>query len=288
MATDIFGNETEALGLALDNNSIQTWSDDKRKDFTQVFDKRVKVSVFLLKSVAQLIHQHACNLNLASRKDLNDISINHDRYQQTVGDRPVDDLNKIARDKADEVIKSMPAVSKAMEIIDPEAAKDMKTLEGLSAKGTKFLDELSDISEPLVMGELDQDMTIGAFRKMIKDRESKRDELLKKLNDIGEESSLLEKKIAKKLYHGIPGFSDAIIDVIKQHIDKANAMETFGRRVSEKVMFGDSQAALELLKSFENDEVEVSANIKAKFDEALDKLKLSVKKLPKKTAKKSK
>ena len=83
MATDIFGNETEALGLALDNNSIQTWSDDKRKDFTQVFDKRVKVSVFLLKSVAQLIHQHACNLNLASRKDLNDISINHDRYQQT-------------------------------------------------------------------------------------------------------------------------------------------------------------------------------------------------------------
>jgi hypothetical protein len=51
-------------------------------------------------------------------------------------------------------------------------------------------------------------------------------------------------------------------------------------------MFGDSKAALELLKGFEKDELDISDSIKSEFAGALEKLNVAAKKLKTKKAKK--
>jgi hypothetical protein len=47
-----------------------------------------------------------------------------------------------------------------------------------------------------------------------------------------------------------------------------------GRRVSEHVKFGNSQAAVELLRTFEKDEVTISEDVAARFRTALEQLKV--------------
>lgn len=75
----------------------------------------------------------------------------------------------------------------------------------------------------------------------------------------------------------MPGLAEAVVDVIQQHLDRSKALDAMSRRVEEQVRFGDSDAALELLRHFEADESRISDNVKASFDDALKKLKLSVK-----------
>jgi hypothetical protein len=63
--------------------------------------------------------------------------------------------------------------------------------------------------------------------------------------------------------------------LILDHFEKANAFSNMSRRVCEKVQFGDSEAALELLQTFEKDEVTIREDVRVQFDRALSTLKLA-------------
>jgi hypothetical protein len=89
---------------------------------------------------------------------------------------------------------------------------------------------------------------------------------------MGQTGIELDNQINKALYLGLPGLSDAVIKVVADHLERAVAFDQTTRRVTEKVLFGDSEAAMELLKGFERDEVTVSDNIKAEFSAAMLKL----------------
>jgi hypothetical protein len=69
--------------------------------------------------------------------------------------------------------------------------------------------------------------------------------------------------------------TEAVEEVIQLHLDKATMFEQTVRRVEERVMFGDSEAAMSIMTSFEKDELEVDDNIKNVFTEALKKLNVT-------------
>ena len=116
-------------------------------------------------------------------------------------------------------------------------------------------------------------MTIKALRKMVSDREDKRVAILAEMEKLGKEGQELEDIVARRLYKGLPGLSDAIVDVVQQNLDRAIVLDTTARRVEEKVLFGDSEAALGILQVFERDEATVGDAVKAKFSAAMEALK---------------
>ena len=136
-------------------------------------------------------------------------------------------------------------------------------------------DQIEKVTEPIVMSDMPQDMTIGAFRAIVRDREKERRRLITEMNECGKEGQELERQISKALYSGLPGLSDAVVDVILSHRERAAALDTFGRRAVEQIKFGDSEAAMSLLKHFEQDEITVSDTVRSKFTEALAQLKLA-------------
>ena len=131
---------------------------------------------------------------------------------------------------------------------------------------------LEEMAGSYSLADVDQKMTIGEFRKGVRDRDRKRAALSRQMNDMGQTGIELDNQINKALYLGLPGLSDAVIKVVADHLERAVAFDQTTRRVTEKVLFGDSEAAMELLKGFERDEVTVSDNIKAEFSAAMLKL----------------
>jgi hypothetical protein len=125
-------------------------------------------------------------------------------------------------------------------------------------------------------------MTIGEFLANVKTRENERQRLIRRMNDIADEGRRLEAEISKTLFAGLPGLSEAVIDVIRNHVEQAIAFDATCRRVEEQVKFGNSAAAVELLRHFEKDELKVSEDVKARFDAALEALKVTSKSKAKK------
>ena len=111
---------------------------------------------------------------------------------------------------------------------------------------------------------------------MVKNTEKKRTGLITKINELTEEGLELDSDINKALYSGLPGLSDAVLAAICSMMERAKALSQMGRRVGEQVMFGNSEAALELLRRFESDEVKLSDDVKMELGQAMDKLKLAV------------
>jgi hypothetical protein len=101
---------------------------------------------------------------------------------------------------------------------------------------------------------------------------------MQQMNELGEDGAKLEDAINKTLYAGLPGLSEAVIQVIQDSIDRYRNFDTMSRRVEEQVRFGDNEAAMNILSNFEKDEVTVSDKVKAEFSEAMNKLKAAVKK----------
>jgi hypothetical protein len=196
-----------------------------------------------------------------------------------IGGRSQEELNGIVKENGEQIIRQLPNLTEAVRVINPDIAKLIVRRDSLLEEGKKLLEATKEVSGQIDMADIDQEMTIANFRTAIKEREKKRLALLNEMDEIGREGNTLSDKINKFLYEGLPGLSEAVIKVITDFMDRSTALEGFSRRVSEQVMFGDSDTALELLKSFEKDEVNVSVEIKAQFEEALSKLKLVGKKL---------
>jgi hypothetical protein len=293
----------------LSDTAITTWSDEKKKDFVQTFAERAKAARYILEKTSAIVLEKATNRQYISTKHINSYtkdqvwhrdniahtlnsSISKELYDPpknpdgrhyygsptTVGGRSIEQLNAIARERAEQILHELPQLKKAVAIIAPDVAKMMERRDAIVEKGNKLTEQLEELAEPLKMSELDQKMTIGQFRALGKDRNKKRKKLVDELNELGEEGSELEDAINKKLYRGLPGLSDAVIKVAVAHKEKSLALDEMNRRVSEKVQFGDSDAALELLRHFEQDEVKINDAIRAEFKEAMVKLQLAGKK----------
>jgi len=293
-------NPDTMLTTVAASGEIQCWNDQKKSEFVSSFQSRVRVARFLLERTANLVMQTALRRQFIGQQHMNkvygDSAQRHGQYVghhlqdeipeprhgaykiDSVGGREISDLDKVVHQRADEILKGLPSLAKAVQIIDPETAAMIVKVEKLKAAGQKLKTEVDEVTEPIIMAEMDQKMTIGEFRDLVKSRDKKRRDLLEKMHELGKEGSQLEEVIYKKLYKGLPGLAEAVVSVVQTHLDRSTALDTMSRRVEEQVKFGDSETALELLRHFEKDEVEVSGKVHTQFHDVLEKLKLSVKK----------
>lgn len=285
----------QALIKRVETESMDKWSDERRKEFCQTFEDRAMAASYILAITAHKIWEtaierhfvsdkHSVDLVVKSRNGLiylpNQFFDKTSNYScRTAGSRSVDELKKLAEERAELILAELPPLKDAVRIIDPVTAKRLDKRDALLKQVKLLKVKFEQASEAIKMVDLDQSMTIGEFRKMCKDREKLRKRLADEMNEIGKEGTELAQQINKALYAGLPGLSDAVVKVVNEHIERATGLGAMTRRVTERVMFGDSKAALEILKGFEKDEVEVSANIKAEFAEALGKLKIAGHKL---------
>lgn len=276
-------------------DGMQRWSDEKRADFCAVFDKRSKVSAYILAHTAEELLESAQRRQFVGTKakaklDKKYESVRgwgwaHDRDSQgqydyrnvTIGGRSKTELDSIAESRAEEIFKNLPSLRSAVQLIRPEVATKIDKVEELKARVRELDEELEspELNEEIRLSQVDQGMTIAAFREMVKDRVARRKKLVAKLNDLTTEATELEDWIAKELFGGIPELSTAILDVAERHFERALGMLSTSRRVEERVKFGDSDSAVQMVKQFETDEQTISPTIKNEFEAALERLKLS-------------
>jgi len=269
---------------------IHLWKDEKRKDFVGLFVQRVDAAMYILRLTAcEIAHTAKDRLFIGEIPIKVDAVSDYDhrvgyrtwKNPGSIGGRTLDELGTIASERAEAIINELPPIKKALEILDKDILDKMTRKENILAKLKSLRTKIEEYSQPICMADLDQKMTIGEFRKLVKDTTKERQRLFREMDELAEEGNGLNYEIHKKLYKGIPGLREAIESVINQHIDRATALGETSRRMEEQILYGDSDAALEILKAFEKDEVAVPDNIKAEFSKALESLKVYKKKLGK-------
>jgi hypothetical protein len=301
----------------LQNAQISTWSEEKKKDFVETFEQRSKAARYILERTAELILRRARDRHYISDKhvtpypqigardgfgwdrscfvspNLFDTRAVPNGYNNgstiqrtgTVGGREIPQLDKIAEERAKLILDELPQLRDAVKIIDPDTAEKMDTRDKLLKQGQQIADQLTEeFSEPISAKDYakkNPKATVTEFLDFLKSWDKKRKSLLAKLEEIGTEGSEIADEINKQLYKGLPGLSDAVVKVAKEHLDRSLALDEMQRRVGEKVKFGDSEAALELLKHFESDEVSISEDVRSQFRAAMAKLQLAGKKASK-------
>jgi hypothetical protein len=294
MSDQLLDSNTTALITASDAKTMALWADDKKRDFIGTFEKRVEVATFIVYQTAAELTNAALERRFISRKHLNSIKTtsptnkSHRGYYyqgDLIGGRSYDELFKIAKERAADIIKKLPALKDAVKIIDAETFKLIEEHKELKDKLTAKNEKLMELSEPVVMADLDQSMTLKEFQAYVKKLHADKAKLQSEIYADGRELQERDITISKRLYAGLPGISEAIISVINEHYERITGLEATCRRVAERVSFGDSPEALSLLEHFEKDELTISDKIQAEFDTALAKLNLS-KKTKKLTAKK--
>jgi hypothetical protein len=275
--------------------TMQLWTDEKKGDFVKLFHDRVAAAKYILFATAKEIANAGLNRRFISQRKIQDAYNGNweaswdfgefprakyiDGHYTTVdriGGRTRDDLDTIADERAKKVIKEMPMMKDAVKVIAPDVAAKIEKRDKLQEEGQKLFDALEEYQGTLYMGDY-PNMKICDFMDMLKERTKARKKIVDKLEEIGDEGLELDSAIDKALFRGLPGLDDAIKELVKDHIERAKALDQFDRRVEEKIKFGDSQAAVDILQQFEKDEQAVSDKIKGSFQGALDKLKLLAK-----------
>lgn len=293
MDTETAANQVQTLLLVntAETQGMEKWSEDKRREFSTLFNDRSEAARFIFMKTAQIMWDRALerrfvsefhtskldvNFDYASfRRETNDGNYRRFEIPAFIGGRSVSDLDKIAEERAENILAELPPLKTAVRVISKETAVKIDRRDQLVAKLRELKAKLEEMAGSISLADVDQKMTIGDFRRSVKDREKKRRSLVQRMNEMGLEGNELDRQINTALYKGLPGLSDAVVKVVKDHIERASAIDTTARRVTEKVLFGDSSAALELLKGFERDEVTVSDNIRSEFAAAMLKLGVS-------------
>lgn len=275
-------------------DSMTTWSDERRKDFVRLFRERSEAAKYILNATAEVICERMLSRKLMNLKHVGKAlgrSINardswyrfqyigSDNMHGSIGGRPAAELIEIARDRATTVMKGLPPLQKIISIISPELGKKIEQKDKLFEKMVTLLHELDALNKPIVLSEF-KDEKVSVVLANVKEREKKQKNLIEKINEIAKEGRELEIEVGKELHPGIPELTDSIIKVVQEHVERAIAMDQYGRRIHETVMFGDSALAQDLLNSFEKDEREVREDIRNEFANALERMKLLAKKAP--------
>ena len=283
------GSEIELIKKA-EADEITLWSEDKKKEFADTFKARATAARYILyKTAARILEnaarKHFIGANYANEvklpsgyyayNDMYDAGHSYHSSNRKVGGRSDSDLNEIAKERADLILAELPPVRKAVMVMHPLTAKQMEEKDVILKKLKKLKAEVEELAGPIKMATVDQKMTVGDFRKFVKSRHRQRQRIFEKMDELGAEGNVLEDSINRALFKGLPGLREAVISVAQQHAERAAALDTMTRRVQERIIFGDSEAAMEMLKGFEKDEVTVSSAIKEEFRSAMEKLKLA-------------
>lgn len=302
---------TTMLATLHADHGLQTWSDDKKRDFARTFDSRVLEARYILTATAEKVQDIAERRKFISARHIKQIdrSLPFQRHVATPNmRRPSDwqtdeastaqremlarcrtiaELDQIAEQRAASIIKALPPLNKAVQLIDKDTAAMIVQRDKLQAEAQTLADELDETPTRIAMSEVDQTMTVAAFRQMITDAKSVRDAKIKRLRELAEKGVELEQAISKALFAGLPGLSDAVTETIVAHFERAMALVEIGRRVTEQVLFGDSAAAMKILSTFEHDEVKVNDEMTTKVANAMAKLRAQALSEGKKTSKRS-
>jgi len=290
--------QDQALVATIAGSDLTLWSEERQNQFVDTFKDRSCAARYILAKTAEVIFETAEHRKFVSgrhkmkafgtfsRVHPSDFFSEKERKEyaghywnaNTVGGRAIKELDQIAEERAEEVLKNLPALKDAVQIIDPETAKKITRLEVLKKRGQEIAEELTEITQPIVFEDLPDTMTIGEFRAHVKGLEKRRRELLDRLSDIGTEGSSLEGQVNKTLYGGLPGLTDAVCKVVLEHLERSAALDVTSRRVEYLRKLGNNEAALDLLRHFEKDEKTISESVGASFKAALEKLQLASKK----------
>lgn len=289
-------DESLVGGISRDDSMVQvnisteemhSWSEPKRHEFVRLYKQRQRIAQQLLFMTARSVQSIAIAKKFLGADRTVSIPApprtcwhNQEAEEGTIDrqgnyyGRPWEELERIAGERAEGILRELPPVKKALQLVLPDIVELMDQVEALKKKGQALHDKYTALVEPIEVRELDQSMTLGDFRKLLSTREDDADKTLRELRKISDEAQGIQRSIDKRLYRGIPEIGPAVEKVIKAYVERGQALSELGRRVEERVLFGDNAAAVELLQQFEKDEVQVSDGVKAEFASALSALKL--------------
>jgi len=282
------------VAMLAQTDSMSTWSDAKKNEFAELFEKRTRIALYLCEITVSKLANMAKARHFISDYHLTKLQRSHSwapvpeymySYAHEIQDcgRDPEEILHLADQRAKTLLAELPPLKQAVRVIDAETAKKIEKIERLKAKAEGLQEELEQLPAQIDMADDEyQDMKVSEFRAEVQKLFDTRNKLVKDMNKAGTEAHDLEIAVSKALYKGLPGLSDAVIDVIKVHLERKTALDQMQRRVTEQVKFGDSEAATDLLAQFEKDEVAVSDELKTKLNAAMASLKASVKALPKK------
>jgi len=271
---------------------LATWSDDRRKEFSDTFQARVRASRFILQQTAYSALHMASERKFLPGRMINKVKLPHVDHDasnyNTYGGRTCSELQEIAQERATLLLKELPPLQQAMQIIQPEVAAKIDRRDSLKQQAQKLADQLTDLSEEKRLTDIDPKMTVGDLVVHLKEQSQQRARLMLKIDELAKEGYELDRQVDKALADGIPGISEAVLESVQSVIDQCNAMEQISRRVHEKVMFGDSKEAMAILASFEKDETVVGVSANEKLRAAVAKLGIAIRtrKAPKKGGRK--
>lgn len=268
-------------------DGMANWSENKKDEFCQIFQKRAATAQVLVDLTAKKFCEAAKRRHFISDFHLNKLERklswnplrgnNVDEYRAPDTGRPWDEIERIASERAKILLKELPPLKKAVEVIDADTSKMLARIDTLKKRAQSLVEEIEQLPTHIDMDDVDQSMTVRDFRAYVKEVFEKRKDLVEKLNKAGKEASTLEVSVEKRLYKGLPGLSDAVIEALEAHHDRSKTLAQMERRVTEQVKFGDSDAAMSVLSQFEKDEESVSDVLRTGLNKAMAALKASVK-----------
>jgi hypothetical protein len=216
----LFDVSTAALTTVKADGAIALWSEQKKKDFVGTFKDRVRVAQYLLARTAESV------LDIAERRrfvtegqanrlrhdrtvaiDINDLCDSrqpgYERHScggyNKVAGRDIQELCKIAEERALHLLTNLPPLKKAVQVIDPATAKKLDKIDELKKKGQALL--FFPREEP--MGETVRlELTLDEWDKVIKQTDLVEVEVLQKATD-GSLAKVILRKSARQIESGM-------------------------------------------------------------------------------------
>lgn len=290
-------NSTNPFSLMVGESAaaMALWTDVKKKDYVQLFKQRASASMYILRNTARELASRAKEKQFLGVPRYNKLveecqhfagedAVRGDPYNRVATpelwhktyDRSQADMDAIVKERVVSLIKNLPSLNAAMLILDPDTHDKMLRRDELRERGQELTDKFAEVSVDVRLSDMDQNMSIGAFRQYMKDLESKRRVMLEQLEEIGKEGQNLERHINKALFKGLPGIGEEIESVVKELYQQSKDMGATSRSVENTVLYGDCEAALAILESFKSDEQKVSTAIGLRFQNGLELLKLKL------------
>lgn len=295
--------QDHAAGALGTMDGMASWDTRRRESYVKTINERSNTHAVLTMLEVGMILEMAQSRHFISDKHVNEVRTktakaafqigswesaldyrqyrNHG-YAKDYHGRSYEELNSIAKERATLVCKNLPRLADAVRVIDSETADKIDRAKKLREQLDAHSKTMEGLCKTIIISEYAKefpDTTMASFVKMVEDRTSAAEKLSKTMDEISTEGSKLQKEIDKALYDGLPGLSEAVVDLCVEKINTVGALPQMMRRVSETVLFGDSAEALTMLQTFEKDEVRLEGDIADKFKAAMDKLKDAAKAL---------
>jgi len=291
-------------------DGMASWDTPRRQAFVATLQERGNVHAVLamlevgcLLDIAQSRHfisdKHMREIrektanqhfNLDNWKSLLQYTHRYGRNDSSYCGRSRTELEQIALESAQTIAKSLPKLVDAVRIIDKVTAAKIDKARKLREELNGHEARLKELTHPMILSEFAKEnpkALASEFVDIVERRAAEAKTLIEEMNKLAKQGMELQRDIDKALYEGLPGLSEAVVELAIEKIKSVSAMPQMMRRVSETVQFGDSAQATAMLSTFEKDELQLDESIKEKFKTAMDKLRNAAKGLsaPAKTTK---